>query len=326
MSLAGFSGMVYLLGLLSALHAVWRCRTSHGAIGWGLSLLFCPYLALPAYWTFGKDKFSGYVRNFQANSLDRKKMLAQLQLDSHGARALPAELRSTRIGYEKLAQFPLTFGNQVDLLIDGEQSFSAIFAALREARDYVLVEFFIIKADRVGREFQQILLDLARRGVKVTLVYDDFGCWMVPARYFLEMREAGIEVVAFAPGGWLKGSLEINFRNHRKIVIVDGDVAFVGGMNISDDALGRNPFYGTWRDTQVSLRGPAVLGVQLCFLHDYHWASGGRLPGALDWTPRVSEGGSDSALYVASGPSDSGDTGTAMFLHSLGGGSRPYRA
>ena len=317
MSLAWLSGMVYLLGLLSSLHAVWRCRTSHGAIGWGLSLLFCPYLALPAYWTFGKDKFSGYVRNFQANSLDRKKMLAQLQLDAHGAQALSVELRPSQLGFEKLAQFPLTFGNQVDLLIDGDESFEAIFAALREARNYVLVEFFIIKADRVGREFQKILLDLAGRGVKISLVYDDFGCWMVPARYFQQMREAGIEVVAFAPGGWLKGSLEINFRNHRKIVIVDGAVAFVGGMNISDDALCRNPFYGSWRDTQVSLRGPAVLGVQLCFLHDYHWASGGRLPGALDWTPRVCGGGSDSALYVASGPADAGDTGTAKFLHSI---------
>ena len=308
---------VHLLGLLSALHAVWRCRTSHGAIGWGLSLLFCPFLALPAYWTFGKDKFSGYVRDFQAKSLDRKEMLAQLQLAAHGAKALAADLRQAQVGFEKLAQFPLTFGNQVDLLIDGEQSFDVILTAIRGARRYVLVEFFIIKADRIGREFQEALLERARLGVKITLVYDHFGCWMVPASYFQEMRQAGIEVVAFAPGGWLKGSLEINFRNHRKIVVVDGEIAIVGGMNISDDALGRNPFYGKWRDTQVSLRGPAVLGVQLCFLHDYHWASGGKVPEAVDWTPQLSAGGSDSTVYVAAGPADPGDTGTALFLHSI---------
>ena len=178
------AAFLHLLGLLSALHAVWRCRTSHGAIGWGLSLLLCPLLALPAYWTFGKDKFSGSVRDFQANCLDRKKMLAQLQLTDLGAPTFAADLLQAQVGYEKLAQFPLTFGNQVDLLIDGEQSFEAILTALRGARRYVLVEFFILKADRIGKEFQQILIERAAQGVKITLVYDAFGCWTVPARYF----------------------------------------------------------------------------------------------------------------------------------------------
>ena len=311
------SALVHLLGLVSSLHAVWKCRTSEGAIAWGLSLLFCPYLALPAYWTFGKNKFTGYVRDFQATSLDRDNLKRLVEVNSHGAEPFDADLRQAQVGYEKLAQFRLTTGNQVDLLVDGKESFETIFAAIRKARHYVLVEFFIIKADRIGREFQQVLLEKAREGVKISLVYDDYGCWMVPKAYFQEMREAGIEVVAFAPGGWLNGRLQINFRNHRKIVVVDGEVAMVGGMNISDDTLGRNPFYGKWRDTQVSVRGPAVLGIQLSFLNDYHWASGGKIPAGVDWTPHLCTEGLDSAVYVPAGPADRSDTGTAIFLHSI---------
>lgn len=310
--------ILHTLGLLSALHAVLNCRTSEGAIAWGLSLFFFPYLALPAYWAFGKDKFTGYVRRFKKLQRARREEWLQ-QVREAGPKAVPLspELEQARIGFEHLADFPLTYGNRVDLLIDGEQAYPAMLEAIASAKTYVLAEYFIILNDGMGNKFKEALMERARAGVKVYLIYDEFGCLGVGRAFFQEMREAGVEVVAFAPGGWTKGRLQINFRNHRKILVVDGQLAHVGGMNIGDDTLGLSPFYGYWRDTNVSLTGPAVLGVQTVFCRDYYWASGGKDIPEIDWIPNPEHDGPDAAVYVAAGPADQSDTGTAIFLNSI---------
>ena len=310
--------LFHTVGTLSALHAVLKCRTSEGAIAWGLSLVFCPYLAIPAYWAFGKDKFTGYVRRFKKHQQARRnEWLDQIREAGPKAKPLSADLDQARVGFEHLADFPLTHGNQVDLLIDGEDAYREMFQAIASAKSYVLVEYFIIQDDGVGNQFREALMERAQAGVKVYLIYDEFGCLGVSRTYFQGLRDAGVEVVAFAPGGWTKGRLQINFRNHRKILVVDGQLAHVGGINIGDDALGLNSFYGLWRDTNVSVSGPAVQGIQAVFCRDYHWASGGKSIPEIDWVPGPDHDGPDSALYVAAGPADQTDTGTGIFLNSI---------
>lgn len=308
----------HTIGILSALHAVLKCRTSEGAIAWGLSLLFFPYIALPAYWAFGKDKFTGYVLRFKRHQQARRdEWLEQVREAGSSTRPLNPDLEQARIGFEHLAAFPLTHGNRVDLLIDGEEAYGEMFKAIGSAQKYVLVEYFIIFDDGVGKRFRDALVERARAGVKVYLVYDEFGCLTTGRAYFDEMKEAGVEVVAFAPGGWTKGRLQINFRNHRKILVVDGQLAHVGGINIGDDTMGLSPFYGPWRDTNVSLTGPAVQGVQAVFCRDYYWASGGQTIPEIDWVPNPDPEGPDAAVYVAAGPADETDTGTGIFLNSI---------
>ncbi|MFN8608012.1 MAG: cardiolipin synthase [Vulcanimicrobiota bacterium] len=310
--------LLHGMGILSALHAVLKCRTSEGAIAWGLSLVFFPYLALPAYWAFGKDKFTGYVRRFKKHQQARRnEWLQQVREAGPPAAPLSSDLDQARVGFEHLADFPLTHGNRVDLLIDGEQAYPAMLEAISSAQCYILAEYFIILNDGIGNRFKTALMERARAGVKVYLIYDEFGCLGVGRAFFEEMRQAGVEVVAFAPGGWTKGRLQINFRNHRKILVVDGRLAQVGGLNVGDDALGLSEFYGYWRDTNVSLTGPAVLGVQAVFCRDYYWASGGKDIPEIDWTPNPDHDGPDAAIYVAAGPADQTDTGTAIFLNSI---------
>lgn len=312
------ASVFHTMGLLSALHAILNCRTSEGAIAWGLSLVFCPYVALPAYWAFGKDKFTGYVKRFKrARKARRDEWLEQIRQANPKALPLTEDLEQARVGFERLADFPLTYGNQVELLVDGESAYAAMLEAIGTAEHYVLAEFFIIQNDDIGRKFRQALMDKALQGVKVYLIYDEFGCLGTGRAYFQELKDAGARVVAFAPGGWTKGRLQINFRNHRKILVVDGKQAQVGGINICDDTLGQNPFYGPWRDTNIRLRGPGVLGVEAVFRRDYHWASGGEDIEEIDWEPRSGVAGEDAAVYVASGPADQFETGTAIFLHSI---------
>ncbi len=314
-TLAILAACLHLGGLASALHAVWNCRTSASAIAWGLSLVLFPYLTLPAYWIIGTWKFAGYQRRFRAGALDKKSV--DLYLDQL-ARFTVYDPSPIEQGYQKLADFPVTTSNHVDLLIDGEATFAALFEEIDKAQRYILLEYFLIADDQIGRELKQRLIDKARQGVDIYFVYDELGSLGLPARYLTDLRHEGVRIFPFYPARVGAGRLQFNFRNHRKITIVDGKVALVGGVNVHDDSLGRNPFYGPWRDTHVRVTGPAVEGIQLAFLADYFWASNGQLPQNLDLQPQASnQHPGCRCLYVASGPADTQDNGTLFFLHSI---------
>src|SRR5690606_11508481 len=141
----------------------------------------------------------------------------------------------------RLARLPFMRGNGLRLLVDGAATFEAIFAAIDAAEEYILAQFYIIHDDAIGQAFQRRLLDAAARGVRVYLLYDEVGSHDLPRRYVRTLREAGCQVSGFSGDrGWL-GRFRLNFRNHRKIVVVDGRVGFVGGLNVGDEYLGRNP-------------------------------------------------------------------------------------
>jgi len=174
---------------------------------------------------------------------------------------------------EHLTLFPFTTGNDSRLLVDGEQTFDAIFAAMESATAYLLVQFFIIRDDDLGRRLVDLLLGKARQGVRVHLLYDEIGCIRLPGHFFDKLRNAGAQVHAFnTRRGW-RNRFQINFRNHRKIVVADGRVAFVGGHNVGVEYLGQVKRFGRWRDTHVEVRGPAVAAIQWSFLEDWHWAT-----------------------------------------------------
>ena len=314
---AVLSACFYGAGILSAFHCLWNCRTSQGAIAWSLSLTLFPYLALPAYWVVGRDKFYGFVRKFQSAGFNKRRAEKELdRLDAHRV-YYSEELKPAQTGFEKLAKSPLTAGNKVELLIDGEATFAEMFKQIEAAQQYVLVEFFILAGDKLGTRFCDLLSRKAREGVRVYLVYDEFGSFILPRGHVRKMRDAGVKTASFSPGSWTKGRLQFNFRQHRKIVVVDGLVALVGGFNVKDDSLGLNPFYGAWRDTHVVVRGPVVATIQAMFMDDYYWASNGDVPTGMDFTPRPQADGQEAALYLATGPSDGIDSGTLFFIHAI---------
>lgn len=306
----------HLLGALTSIHAILGVRTSQGAIAWAVSLNTFPYVAVPAYWVFGRSNFEGYVvlrRRLAAEMSDAERQVAR---DLLAMRPAPGSEPASATLLEKLAKLPATRGNHTELLINGEATFRAIFESIEQARDYVLVEFFIIHDDILGRRLKDVLMAKARTGVRCYVLYDEIGSHHLPAAYVNELRAAGVDVRPFNTRQGSSNRFQLNFRNHRKIVIVDGQTAFVGGHNVGDAYLGQHPKLGAWRDTHVKVQGPVVQSVQIAWLEDWNWAAGTRP--ALNWKPAPAPGGQDGlAFCLPTGPADEFETCTLFFLHAI---------
>jgi cardiolipin synthase len=306
----------HLLGALTSVHAILGVRTSQGAIAWVVSLNTFPYVAVPAYWVLGRSDFEGYVvlrRKKEAEFSDAERQLAH---DLLAMRPPPeAEPPSAHL-LEKLAKLPATHGNHTELLIDGEATFRAIFESIEQAREYVLVQFYIIHDDGLGRRLKDSLIAKSRAGVRCYVLFDEVGSHDLPAAYLKELRAAGVDIRPFNTRQGDANRFQLNFRNHRKIVIVDGHTAFVGGHNVGDEYLGKDPQFGAWRDTHVKVQGPVVQCVQVSWFEDWKWAANTAPP--LNWKPQPAPGGEDAlAFCLPSGPADEFETCTLFFLHAI---------
>ncbi|MFC0524766.1 cardiolipin synthase [Pontibacillus salicampi] len=175
---------------------------------------------------------------------------------------------------QRLAHSPITFNTDTKVLTDGREKFDTLLSQLRQAAHHIHMEYYIVRHDEIGNEIKEILMEKARSGVEVRFLYDDVGSWKLSGRYKRELREAGVEVVPFSPVRLPFLNNKINFRNHRKIVVVDGNSALVGGLNIGDEYLGRDAYYGYWRDTHLYVKGESVRSLQLIFLQDWYYMTG----------------------------------------------------
>ena len=211
---------------------------------------------------------------------------------------------------ESLTESPLTKGNKVTLLADGQAAYAAMFKVIESAKDHINLETFIIDADDVGRQFSDLLLKKQAEGVQVNLIYDSVGSYANPAAFFQRLRDGGIQVVEFNPvnpfkahGNWL-----LAHPDHRKILIVDGKVAITGGINISSvyssKLSGREEGEGAplpWRDTDVQIEGPAVAEFQKLFLDTWSKQNGPKLS-ERDYYPKMKEDGNALVRVVGSTP------------------------
>lgn len=234
---------LHILGLIAAIHAVLTVRTAQGSIAWALSLLFMPYLTLIPYLVFGRSTFDAYIKARRQANLEMRKAINELNWRPWVEEALSARASAAYTSLRampKLGRMPCLASNHVQLLVNGDATFAAIFQAIERARTAVLIQFFIIHDDDLGRRLQNLLLKKASEGVAIHLLYDRIGSHSLPHSYVQPLRDAGIQVHAFATrSGWLN-RFQINFRNHRKIVVVDGLLGFVGGHNVGDEYLGKN--------------------------------------------------------------------------------------
>ncbi|BCU77111.1 cardiolipin synthase [Luteolibacter sp. LG18] len=294
---------IQLLGLVHVVHALMHVRTAQGTIAWIVCLVTFPYIAIPIYWIAGRNRFEGYVRARRGEDAD----LYKLAEDMHKrlrAYELPAEDGFAR-GAEILGGLPFTRGNRLDLLINGEETFQALFSSIKKAERYLLVNFFIVKNDRIGTRFKEALIERAKAGVRVYFLFDEMGSHKLSRRYLRELRAAGVECHYFGTNRHWWSRLQINFRNHRKIVVVDGKEAFLGGLNVGDEYLGRDKHFGAWRDTHLKIEGPTVQAIQLVFLEDWYWACS-QMP-ELYWDPDP-DAGTAQAAVIPTGPADPADS------------------
>ncbi len=294
-----------------AWRAVSSARTSQGAVGWVVFLITAPYLGVPLYLFLGHHKFRGYL----ISRRDSEEIVEGVQ----AFRRQNAPVTSPNFpveAFEQISDLPAVRGNCMTPLIDGQETFDAIFAAIDGAQHYVLVQFYIIHDDILGRALKATLTKASKRGVSVRLMFDSVGCIKLPRTYYNELVANGVQVVDPKEARGPKNRFQINFRNHRKTVIVDGQIAFTGGLNVGDEYMGRSDKFGPWRDTHAALAGPVVSQLQLVFAEDWHWATGESLIDPLNWEATHSTVDA-TGMIVATGPGDSMETGALFFFSAI---------
>ncbi len=315
--IAGGLSLLYLLGILAAIDALLTARTPQGAIAWSLFLVMFPLLGLPLYLIFGDRKFSGYVSARRDDNLPLQRKVQEI------VATLPPTIRAELTPdeadlevFEKLAHMPFLAHNQSQLLINGKETFAAIFEGIEAAREYILVQFYIVKNDELGKKLQQALISKAKQGIAVYFLYDAVGSHLLPRSYLNPMKQAGIKVSPFSGSSHGGGHFfRVNFRNHRKIVVVDGHTAYAGGLNVGDEYMGKHRKLSPWRDTHVKISGPAALALQLAFVEDWYWMTH-EIP-ELNSELTCNEQDPERVLVLPSGPADDLETCSLLFTELI---------
>lgn len=304
-----FTTLLYVLGIIFALDAIWQGRTAQGTIAWIVALIFVPMIGIPFYLLFGTRKFHGY-------RLARRRGDARLN-------ALGLHIRHSLLPYASpgntitqplynLFRLPMTQRNQCRLLINGEHTFSAMEQAIDQAKHSICVQFYIVRDDAVGQRFARRLITRAQQGIRVYFLYDEIGSHALNRRYLQQLSSAGVRVSRFN-SLQVRHRLQINFRNHRKLMVIDGEQCFLGGINLGAEYLEHSPA-GPWRDTHLHISGPSALTFQLSFSEDWYWATQ-YLP-RLQWQPS-SAAGSCAVMCINTGPADSQESASLFFTHLL---------
>ena len=231
-----------LFGVLLAVDAVMRPRSAQGAIAWSVALVCIPIITIPFYLVFGRTGFQGYaeaIREKEAQLDERMagwyRAMAAVGADPH------PDLGHMDVVVRQLTGVPFTRGNRVELLVDAEATYGSMREAIAAAESYVLVQFYIVRDDESGRALRDALIERARAGVRVCFLYDEIGSHALPGSYKQELREAGVQVSEFNTRKGRRNRFQLNFRNHRKIVVTDGRVAWIGVHNVGDEYLGKDP-------------------------------------------------------------------------------------
>jgi len=258
---------VYAVFVLETVVAVvLENRQPAKTIAWILVLVTLPVIGLVFFYFFGQN-----IRKERTIHRKNFRLLTQRMLAEAG-RYAPDSLPDAyeplihTLQREKLA-IPTT-GNRIRMLERGADFLTALLKAFEEAQDHIHLETYIIEDDAVGRLVRDALIDKVRQGVEVRLMYDDVGCWRVEPRFFRRMAAAGIRVVPFLPVHFPALTRRVNYRNHRKICVIDGRTGFIGGMNLARRYVSRTE--GEWVDLHLQIDGPAVGSLQRMFLTDWH--------------------------------------------------------
>lgn len=308
--------VVHALGIAHAAHAVMNVRSSQGAIAWGISLVTFPWLAIPLYWILGRTKFHGYAEALRLVYAQHHKLARQTYNDIAKFQVpLSNKIATLQPLAETFTGVPFTSGNAAELLIDGKRTYKAMLSAIAIATNYILLQSYIVNDDQAGHEFKEALIAKAQQGVNIYFLYDEIGSNKLSRSYLQSLRKSGIQVSAFHTTKGKGNRFQLNFRNHRKILVVDGEIAFVGGLNIGDEYLGKNPRLSPWRDTHMKLQGPTVQSLQASFLQDWYWATRQLLD--VNWQIKPNRELNQSAFVLPTGPADRLKACNLFFVNAI---------
>lgn len=304
-----FGIFIFQLACLSFLVFMER-RNIYKSASWFALVLSFPVLGLVLYVYFGwwrsKESFFEKYNRKLAHSAHKPDVLPDGQVASQGVgQGMPRIVTN-------LYGVPVAANNKVTVLLNGEEKFRVLLEALSTATKHIHIEYYIYRDDNIGREVFEILKQKASEGVAVRLIVDGLGSRAIRKQLAKEMIAAGIQVAVFFPLKFPYLSPRLNYRNHRKIVIIDGRQAFTGGLNVGDEYLSRDPKYGFWRDTHLAVEGDGVRFFQDVFRADWRSVTGEELKGT-DLYPAFKPVGTSSIHILASGP----NLKLPLVLHTL---------
>ena len=297
---------VYIINFILVIDLIFRGkRNIDNTLTWIVILVLVPPLGFILYAMFGRsiaknNMFS--VKEKEDRVIKNKILESYVEIESN----LDPYLDENKDIIYTLANSNnahFTADNDVDIYPESNMFFNSLLEELKKAEEYINIQFYIFKDDRIGKEIIEILKEKAQSGVEVRLLYDAVGGRNLSKKAVKEMKEAGVQVANFFPSFLNIINFNINFRNHRKIVVIDGKVGFVGGFNIGDEYLGRDPKFGEWRDTHIKLTGSCVIDLSMRFLLDWRYTTKENLDLAKYFTKkRKKSTGNVGIQIVSSGP------------------------
>ncbi|WP_448698673.1 cardiolipin synthase [Mucilaginibacter sp. AW1-3] len=307
-----------ILIFITCLHVIYNTPSNTKTLAYILGVIFLPLIGVGTYFMFGA--------NYRKNKLYSKKIITDTRMLSDIRKRITVESeKAWNSGepeiqkHQRLARFllndsmsPLSGNNEVKLLFNGEEKFPEVIAEMKKAKHHIHIEYYIFQDDVIGNQIKDVLIEKAREGVEVRFIYDDFGSRSIRKKLVPEMIEAGVQAFPFYKIYFIALANRLNYRNHRKIIVIDGYVGFVGGINVADRYINNKKGELYWRDTHVKITGPGAYYLQYLFICDWNFCSDSHLKPEPDFFPTKPDPKGKSIVQIAASGPDS-DQPTIMF-------------
>ncbi len=271
--------LYFITVVFIAILIVLENRNPIKTISWVLVLVTLPVLGIIIYSFFGqeyrKKKMFSKKGLYYLDKL-RKQTQAQLRSLPENGHLFDEKVLTKRHLINLMlsnSNALLTSNNEITILRNGKETFPAIFQAIEKAKHHIHLEYYIIDNDELGGQLKDLLIRKASQGVEVRVIYDDVGSWQLPKKYILELRDAGVKIDCFMQVRFPMLTSRVNYRNHRKIVVIDGEIGFTGGLNFADRYMHGTKALGRWRDTHLMVKGSAATSMQIVFMADWYFVS-----------------------------------------------------
>jgi cardiolipin synthase len=305
-----FSWLLAIMNILLAAAIIFLERRNVGTTwAWLLILLFIPIVGFVVYVVFGQNLSRRKIFRLSSKHADEYQLLLEGQLQALETNAILFNDISAKENQSAIhlnlthSQSLFSQDNHIDIFTDGEAKFSALLRDIEAAQHHIHLLYFILKNDNIGKKVRDALVAKAKQGVKVRVLVDDMGSVRLPRSFFHSLIAAGGQASAFFPSKWLPYlNFRMNYRNHRKLVIIDGQTGYIGGFNIGDEYLGKDPKFGYWRDTHLRLTGSAVDDLQFRFMLDWSNAATSKFGVDRSYFPLKKVVGTTGVQIVSSGP------------------------
>ena len=317
-----FSFVFLITAIPVAVMVILEKRSPFKTIAWILVLILIPIFGLVFYLFFGQEYRKQKLfsrRGVKSLRKIRRLSTKQLREIEHTDLQLNPDVLEKKNLIRLLlnnSDSLLTTGNQLHILNNGDETFNAIFKAIKSAKHHIHLEYYIFENDKIGNQIKKLLIDKSREGVEVRIIVDDVGSWDLKEWFFEELRENGIEIYPFMEVRFPRLTSRVNFRNHRKILIVDGKIGFTGGVNIADRYIHGKPKIGPWRDTHLQISGDAVATMQVVFAADWYFVINENLTGEKYFRPLTEENGT-AVQISASGPDSDWENIEQAYLSAI---------